>query len=133
MQDLSKVRISLCWRPDDNQWLASGTREIRGGLSLLRLELCPADWRQVCRVCGLKAEGNLGSVGRHVKAGTFVEIVTPVVEMLELYGDGQLAEDYMNCGQPDLKMEGRAWCMRRGIRIETGFGSNRANWGSNRD
>jgi len=56
--------------------------------------------------------------------------ITEMVDLLEGYGDKTLAEDYINCGQPDLDAAARAWAGRRGYRIDFGFGSHRATWGS---
>jgi len=51
-------------------------------------------------------------------------------ELLEGYGDKRLAEDYLNCGQPDLDASGRKWAQKRGYRVNTGAGSHRARWKS---
>jgi len=53
-------------------------------------------------------------------------------DLITLYGDKPLAEDCLNCGQPDLNTVGRRWAGARGLNVGTGSGSNRANWGSNR-
>ena len=58
--------------------------------------------------------------------------IPEMVDLLESYGDKRLAEDYLNCGQPDLNAAGRAWAHRRGYPVSTGAGSSRATWGSGR-
>ncbi len=56
--------------------------------------------------------------------------IPEMVDLLEGYGGTTLAEDYLNCGQPDLDSSARAWA--RGYNVGTGHGSNRARWGSGR-
>jgi hypothetical protein len=56
--------------------------------------------------------------------------IPEMVELLEGYGDKRLAEDYLNCGQPDLDSAGREWAHRRGYSVGSGAGSHRATWGS---
>jgi hypothetical protein len=56
--------------------------------------------------------------------------IPEMAELLEGYGDRSLAEDYLNCGQPDLDEAGRTWAHKRGYNIGTGQGSHRARWGS---
>ncbi|MBK8180455.1 MAG: hypothetical protein IPK67_16495 [Planctomycetes bacterium] len=58
--------------------------------------------------------------------------IPEMVDLLEIYGDQSLAEDYLNCGQPDLYGAGVAWAHKRGFDVGQGNGSNRAAWGSNR-
>ncbi len=58
--------------------------------------------------------------------------IPEMVDLLEGYADKTLAEDYLNCGQPDLDAAGRAWANRRGYSVDTGSGSHRATWGSDR-
>jgi hypothetical protein len=50
-------------------------------------------------------------------------------ELLKLYGDKPLAEDYLNCGQPQLADAGREWASAHGLTVRTGMGSNRVRWG----
>jgi len=57
--------------------------------------------------------------------------IPELVKLLHTYGDVNLVEDYLNCGQPDLDDAGRIWANNHGYEIETGAGSNRARWGSN--
>jgi hypothetical protein len=58
--------------------------------------------------------------------------IPEMVDLLEGYGDTTLAEDYLNCGQPDLDATARKWANRRGYSIGMGAGSHRATWGSDR-
>ena len=58
--------------------------------------------------------------------------IPEMAELLEGYGDKTLAEDYLNCGQPDLDGSGRMWGAKRGYNIEVGNGSSRAQWGGGR-
>ncbi len=58
--------------------------------------------------------------------------IPEMVDLLEGYGDRTLAEDYLNCGQPDLDAVARAWADQRGYSVGTGYGSHRATWGSGR-
>jgi hypothetical protein len=58
--------------------------------------------------------------------------IPEMVDLLEAYGDKTLAEDYLNCGQPDLDAAGRKWAGARGYNISTGSGSQRATWGIDR-
>ncbi len=58
--------------------------------------------------------------------------IPEMVDLLEGYGDKALAEDYLNCGQPDLDTAARQWASRRGYNINTGAGSHRASWGNDR-
>lgn len=58
--------------------------------------------------------------------------IPEMVDLLEDYGDKTLAEDYLNCGQPDLSAAGRAWARQRGYDVNTGDGSHRATWGRGR-
>jgi len=58
--------------------------------------------------------------------------IPEMVDLLEGYGDKTLAEDYLNCGQPDLDAAGRSWAQRRGYTVNPGPGSHRARWGSGR-
>jgi hypothetical protein len=56
--------------------------------------------------------------------------IPELVELLATYGDIELTEDYLNCGQPDLYTAGVQWANRHGYDIGSGYGSNRARWGS---
>jgi hypothetical protein len=58
--------------------------------------------------------------------------IPEMADLLMLYGDKSLAEDYLNCGQPDLDNVGRRWGNAHGYNVGTGNGSHRANWGSGR-
>jgi len=54
-----------------------------------------------------------------------------MADLLEAYGSKELAEDYINSGQPDLEWAARAWASRRGFDIVSG-GADHAKWGSGR-
>lgn len=59
--------------------------------------------------------------------------VPEMVDLLDGYGDKRLAEDYMNCGQPDLGGAGQEWAVKHGYSVKAGEnGSHRAAWGSDR-
>lgn len=49
-------------------------------------------------------------------------------EALERYGDKALAEDFLNCNQPDLEAASLHWANQRGMVRHTGQGSSRASW-----
>jgi hypothetical protein len=51
-------------------------------------------------------------------------------ELLLLYGDKALAEDYLNCGRVEMHDAAAAWGRAHGYNIQTGAGSNRVRWGS---
>jgi len=58
--------------------------------------------------------------------------IPELVDLLGRYGDVSLAEDYLNCGQPDLDTAARRWANDHGYDVGTGNGSHRAAWGSDR-
>jgi hypothetical protein len=58
--------------------------------------------------------------------------IPEMVDLLESYGDKALAEDYLNCGQPDLIESGHLWGAKRGYDVGLGDGSDRAQWGGQR-
>ncbi|MHC4665852.1 MAG: hypothetical protein ACYS9T_07850 [Planctomycetota bacterium] len=58
--------------------------------------------------------------------------IPELVDLLGKYGDVTLAEDYLNCGQPDLDSTARQWARNHGYDVGTGAGSHRAAWGSDR-
>lgn len=53
-------------------------------------------------------------------------------ELLTLYGDVALAEDYLNCGQSDLSDAAGAWAKAHGYEVRIGNGSHRLLWGGAR-
>jgi len=59
--------------------------------------------------------------------------IPELADMLDLYGDKKLGEDYLNCGQPDLNAAAHAWAGKHGYNVGKGAGSHRAKWGSNRN
>ncbi len=56
--------------------------------------------------------------------------IPEIADLLEPYGDKTLAEDYVNCGQPDLSDAALLWAGSRGYSAFRGNGSSRASWGS---
>ena len=58
--------------------------------------------------------------------------IPEMVDLLEVYGDQTLAEDYLNCAQPDLAGAAQDWAHRHGLSVGRGYGSSRATWGSGR-
>jgi hypothetical protein len=61
-----------------------------------------------------------------------IRIIPQMISLLNTYGDKQLAEDYLNCGQGDLNAAGAAWARAHGFDVGTGNGSSRAKWGGGR-
>jgi hypothetical protein len=55
--------------------------------------------------------------------------IPELADLLTGYGTKALAEDYLNCGQPDLDAAARQWGSRHGYSVSTGSGSRRATWG----
>lgn len=55
--------------------------------------------------------------------------IPEMVDLLDEYGDETLAEDYLNCGQPDLDREALSWASANGFSVGQGNGSHRATWG----
>ena len=58
--------------------------------------------------------------------------IPEMVDLLEGYGDKTLAEEYLNCDQPDLNAAARTWADERGYTVGSGTCSHRATWGSGR-
>ena len=60
--------------------------------------------------------------------------IPELIYLLDNCGNVTLAEDYMNCGEPTLRLynAGCAWGRRHGYSCGTGKGSHRATWGSDR-
>jgi hypothetical protein len=110
-------------------------------------------WDSVFRAAG----GNAGPLGEALAAVALFKDVDPeakaaveetclkmielgdesripeMVDLLNLYGNERLCEDYLNCGQPDLCEAGGDWASRHGYRVGSSFGgSRRASWGSGR-
>ena len=52
-----------------------------------------------------------------------------LADLLYIYGDKSMAEDYLNCGNSVLASAGRQWAKRNGYSIWQSAGSNRAGWG----
>ena len=50
--------------------------------------------------------------------------IPEMVDLLEGYGDKTLAEEYLNCGQPDLEAAGSRWASSRGYSVGQGGDSH---------
>jgi|GEM_PF-1948089 len=50
-------------------------------------------------------------------------------DLLKLYGDLPMVEDYLNSGSWQLRQGAESWAMRQGYTISSGHGSHRASWG----
>ena len=61
--------------------------------------------------------------------------VRPLADFLRYYwwGDKGLAEDYLNCGQDQLRDAALEWARSRGYSIKPGVGSFGGQWGQDRD
>ncbi|MCX6880888.1 MAG: hypothetical protein NTW21_44875 [Verrucomicrobia bacterium] len=53
-------------------------------------------------------------------------------DLLMRFGDKPLAEDYLNCGQSQLRDAGEAWANANGFSVGSGNGSHRVQWGGGR-
>lgn len=51
-------------------------------------------------------------------------------DLLMVYGDKSMAEDYLNCGSWPMGDAGRKWANAHGYNVSTGQGSHRGSWGS---
>lgn len=49
--------------------------------------------------------------------------------LLMRFGDKPLAEDYLNCGNSQLRAAGEAWANANGYNVGSGYGSHRVRWG----
>jgi hypothetical protein len=56
--------------------------------------------------------------------------IPELIYLINKFGDKYLAEDYMNCGNDELKRAGEQWGRDHGYNVATGAGSNRVRWGS---
>lgn len=50
-------------------------------------------------------------------------------DLLMRFGDKPLAEDYLNCGNSQLRAAGESWANSHGYNIGAGNGSHRVRWG----
>ncbi len=50
-------------------------------------------------------------------------------DVLQAYGDKEMAEDYLNSGSASLSEGGRKWASSHGYYISPGIGSHRVGWG----
>ncbi|MFH0828785.1 MAG: hypothetical protein V1907_01235 [Candidatus Kerfeldbacteria bacterium] len=56
--------------------------------------------------------------------------IPDMIDLLDRYGDRDLAYDYLNSGQPDLENAARVWGALRGLHVTTIYGGGiRARWG----
>ena len=53
-------------------------------------------------------------------------------DLLDRFGDKDLAEDYLNCGQEQLHRAGWFWAQVHGYSVSPGSGSQRVIWGGGR-
>ena len=53
-------------------------------------------------------------------------------DLLLRFGDKPLAEDYLNCGQNQLRAAGEQWASSNGYGVGSGSGSHRVQWGEGR-
>ncbi|MGD1276589.1 MAG: hypothetical protein ABR964_05120 [Tepidisphaeraceae bacterium] len=58
--------------------------------------------------------------------------IPEMVDLLNLYGNTNLCEDYLNCGQLVLESAAHDWATARGYSVWSGSDSHRARWGSDR-
>lgn len=59
-----------------------------------------------------------------------VSRIADMVDLLEIYGDRSLAEDYLNCGKEELRNAGEEWARRRGLVVNIGGRSTpHVSWG----
>ncbi len=66
---------------------------------------------------------------RYIRRGD-IRIIPQLIQLINMYATIRLAEDYINCGQSDLKEAAVRWVRARGYYIGRGDGSHRAIWGS---
>ncbi len=101
---------------DSDKW---GTGNILGAISLTNDHTAP------------EAEVVRGLCHQHIRAGN-EDRIPELKEFLSQYGDINLAEDYLNCGNSVLYNAGAEWGRDHGYNIGTGPGSARVHWGSDR-
>jgi hypothetical protein len=53
-------------------------------------------------------------------------------DLLMRFGDKPLAEDYLNCGNSQLRAAGESWANSHGYNVGSGYGSHRVRWGEGR-
>ena len=68
---------------------------------------------------------------RYIRQGDVAKI-PELISLLVRFGDKPLAEDYLNCGQSDLRGAGVEWANNHGFNVRNGFGSHRVRWGQDR-
>ena len=126
--------------------LEAKDRAVQLAIQVKRGELT---WEEVFSATQIQASGlgnALGAVALVGYQGSIAEAVVPashkyiregnaaripeLIELLKLYGNKSLAEDYLNCGQSDLNAAGKAWAHKHGYYVGSGYGSHRVRWGS---
>jgi hypothetical protein len=124
------VRIAASIKSGQTTWenvfdkaSAKGAGLVAIGEALAAVDLFPEQ-------AGAK-EGVVQACLNFIKQGDETRI-PELADLLDLYGDVSLTEDYLNCGQPDLDVAGRKWAGNHGYDVGSGNGSNRATWGSNK-
>jgi hypothetical protein len=61
-----------------------------------------------------------------------VSRIPELINLLDRFGDESLGEDYMNCGNDELRIAGESWGRAHGYNIGSGNGSHRVRWGEKR-
>ena len=64
----------------------------------------------------------------YIKRGE-IHRIPELRDLLLRFGDKELAEDYLNCGNDQLREIGGEWCRMNGYDIGSGWGSHRVQWG----
>lgn len=59
--------------------------------------------------------------------------IPELINLLFRFGDVALAEDYINCLQPDLENSGVKWGTDLGYQVSRGNGSSRVRWGEKKN
>lgn len=57
------------------------------------------------------------------------ESIPLLIKLLDVYGEKDLAEDYINCGQSDLEDAGKSWASAHGYVTRINYGSSVLHWG----
>ena len=102
----------------DSQLNTSGLGDALGAVALVGYQ--PSASGAVVQACH-----------KYIRQGDVARI-PELKELLTLYGNKTLAEDYMNCGQSDLDAAGKAWARANGYDVLPSFGSARVRWGSDK-
>jgi HEAT repeat protein len=70
------------------------------------------------------------NLGRHYIRRGDEQTIPQLILLLDVCDSKSLAEDYLNCGQPELGNAASAWARAKGWNIQTLYGSPRARFGS---